>query len=206
MSDPARKQGLLICLSGPSGVGKGTVIREIRRCRPDIAHSISITTRAARPGEVEGVHYYYRSQEQFDQMIAEGEILEHDGYCGNYYGTPRTPLTRMLDEGHDVLMDITVPGSLAIMAAFPEAITLFLMPPSLQELRRRLETRGTECCDVVERRLSKARDEIGKARFFQYMVTNDTLSLAVDRILAIITAEHCRYERNSGIETQVLNN
>lgn len=206
MNDLPSRRGLLICVSGPSGVGKGSVIQEIRRRQPQIAHSVSVTTRPPRPGEVEGVHYYFRSQAEFKAMISNGEILEYDGYCDNYYGTPREPLERLLAAGRDVLMDITVPGSLAVMAALPETISLFLMPPSWSELRHRLENRGTECSAIVERRLGQAREEIALASRFQYLVINDQLPLAADRILAIAAAEHCRYFRHPGIENEILMN
>lgn len=204
MIDFPKQRGLLFCLSGPSGVGKGTVIDEVRRRRPQIVHSISITTRPPRTGEIEGVHYYFRTPSEFEQLLAEGEILEHDCYCGNYYGTPRTPLEKMRDQGHDVLMDITVPGSMAVMQNCSDVVMLFLMPPSLSELRHRLNKRGTEGEAVVEQRLIKGRSEINKADLFNYVVINDELDATVDRILAIIDAEHCRYERLKGIEEFVL--
>jgi len=204
MSEMPRQRGLLFCLSGPSGVGKGTVIDEVRRRRPQVAHSISITTRPPRPGEIEGVHYYFRTPEQFHQLLVEGEILEHDNYCGNYYGTPRSPLEAMRDEGRDVLMDITVPGSLAVMENYSDVVMMFLMPPTLTELRNRLNKRGTENDSVVEQRLLKGRIEINKANLFNYVVINDELTATVDRILAIMDAEHCRYDRLKGLEAFVL--
>ncbi len=204
MTELPMQRGLLFCLSGPSGVGKGTVIAEVRRRRPQIAHSVSITTRPARPDEIEGVHYFFKTSEQFRNLLENGEILEHDNYCGNYYGTPRTPLEGMRDEGKDVLMDITVPGSMAVMKNYSDVVMLFLMPPTLSELRYRLTKRGTECDSVVEQRLIKGRSEINKANLFDYVVINDELDATVDRILAIIDAEHCRYERLKGIESFVL--
>jgi guanylate kinase len=204
MIDFPKQRGLLFCLSGPSGVGKGTVIDEVRRRRPEVVHSISITTRPPRPGEIDGVHYYYRSQAEFQELLDRGEILEYDNYCGNYYGTPRTPLETMRDQGHDVLMDITVPGSLAVMENSKDVVMLFLMPPSLTELKNRLTKRGTESEAIVEQRLVKGRAEINKSNLFKYVVINDELTATVDRILAIIDAEHCRYERLEGIEEYVL--
>ncbi|HBP37937.1 MAG TPA: guanylate kinase [Clostridiales bacterium] len=200
---PPRK-GLLICVSGPSGVGKGTMIRKIREIDPCVAHSISVTTRNPRRDEIEGVSYYFRSKEAFEQMLASGEILEHDSYCGNDYGTPRTPLARMVEQGIDVVMDITVPGSLSVMENYPGVITVFLMPPSYSELRRRLMKRGTEDETVMELRMKKARDEIRQCSLFQYVVVNDDLDTAARRILGIIEAERCRYKNMKGIEDQVL--
>lgn len=199
---PAR--GLVICVSGPSGVGKGTVIREVMAMRPGIAHSVSLTTRTPRPDEQEGVSYFFRTPEEFEQLLEQGEILEHDRYCDNYYGTPRTPLEEMVRQGRDVLMDITVPGSLAVMRNYPECITLFLMPPSFAELRHRLEKRGTEDAEVMQKRLQKARDEIALASRFQYVVVNDDLAGTARAILAIIDAEHCRYHRLAGLEAAIL--
>ena len=140
----AAKSGILLCVSGPSGVGKGTVIRRLRELRPGLVHSISATTRPMRPGEVDGVSYHFVTRERFEQMISSGEVLEYDEYCGNYYGTPLTSLLDSLSEGADVVMDVTVPGSLSVIDRMPEAVSIFLLPPSFSELRRRLENRGTE--------------------------------------------------------------
>jgi len=198
------RRGLIVCVSGPSGVGKGTMIKKIREIDPCIAHSVSVTTRSPRPGEIEGVSYYFRNHEEFAEMLATGEILEHDTYCGNEYGTPRTPLAGMVERGVDVVMDITVPGSLSVMENYPEVITVFLMPPTYSELRRRLMKRGTENEAVMEQRMKKARDEIRQCRLFQYVVVNDDLDAAARRILGIIEAERCRYSYVKGIEEQVL--
>ena len=203
MSD-FKAKGLVFCVSGPSGVGKGTIIAELRKITPSIIHSISVTTRQPRPGEIDGIHYYFRTPEEFEQMMAQGEILEHDNYCGNYYGTPRKPLLEATEQGRDVVMDVTVPGSLAVMENFPDAITLFLLPPSFTELRRRLTKRGTEAQEVVEKRLQKARDEIKKARLFQYVVVNDDIQITARRILSIAEAERCRYERMAGVEKLIM--
>lgn len=198
------RKGLIVCVSGPSGVGKGTMIRKIQEINPAIAHSISVTTRTARAEEVEGVAYYFRSKPDFLQMLHNGEILEHDCYCGNYYGTPKTPLANTVNQGVDVLMDITVQGSLSVMKSYPEVITVFLIPPTFSELRRRLLNRGTEDAQLIEIRLNKARDEIRHAELFQYVVVNDDLEAAARRILGIIEAERSRYSHMKGIEDQIL--
>ena len=197
-------KGLVFCVSGPSGVGKGTIIAELRKITPSIIHSISVTTRQPRPGEMDGIHYYFRQPDEFQQMMAQGEILEHDSYCGNFYGTPRKPLIEATEQGRDVLMDVTVPGSLAVMENFPDAITLFLLPPSFTELRRRLTKRGTENPEVVEKRLQKAREEIEKARLLQYVVVNDDIQITARKILSIAEAERCRYERMAGVEKLIM--
>ncbi len=201
---PVLHRGLVICVSGPSGVGKGTVIKRLLTMQPDMAHSVSVTTRTPRPGEQEGVEYYFRTKSDFQGMLAEGEILESDCYCDNYYGTPRTPLNNLVDQGIDVLLDITVPGSLSVMKNYPEAISIFLLPPSFSELQRRLEKRGTENAEIVGRRLQKAREEISKTNLFQYVVINDDLTDTAKRILAIAQAEHCRYARLKGLEETIL--
>ena len=136
------KKGLLICLSGPSGVGKGTIIEALKLAGTPLTHSISITTRQPRPGEIDNVSYYFRSREHFHELLETGEILEHDEYCGNLYGTPRAPIEALLAEGTDVIMDVTVPGSLETIVNFLTPSYL-LLPPSFSELRRRLTNRGT---------------------------------------------------------------
>ena len=201
---PADAKGLVICVSGPSGVGKGTIIRQVLAMRTDMVHSISVTTRAPRPGEQDGVDYYFRDRGSFLDMLTCGEILENDVYCDNYYGTPRKPLEEAVATGLDVVMDITVPGSLAVMENYPDCITLFLLPPSLTELENRLRKRGTESDEVLQKRLQKTREEVVMAHHFQYIVVNDDLEATARRILAIIDAEHCRYHRMAGIEKIIL--
>jgi guanylate kinase len=204
VSEAAARRGLVICVSGPSGVGKGTVIRRLLERAPHLAHSISVTTRQPRPGETDGVEYYFRSREAFADLQSAGDILESDSYCGNLYGTPRQNLENLVSRGVDVIMDITVPGSLAIMTNYPEAIPVFLMPPSFTELERRLARRGTEDVSTMQVRLAKAREEIGKARLFRYIVVNDDLDDTVNSILAVICAEHLRSDRCPGLEATIL--
>lgn len=199
-------KGLVITLSGPSGVGKGTVIAKVREIAPWIIHSISITTRPPREGEVEGTDYYFRTNEQFEKMIANGEILEYDIYCDYYYGTPEAFLIEVIERGKDVIMDITVPGSLAVIERFPEAVSIFLLPPSITELKRRLFYRGTESKETQLKRLEKAIAEIKKAKLFEYVLVNDDLEKTAARILAITEAERHRYKRLQGIEEAVIAN
>jgi guanylate kinase len=198
------RKGLLVSVSGPSGVGKGSVIDKVRERLPDIAHSVSVTTRSMRENEQEGVSYFFRSKEEFQQMMRNGEILEHDIYLNNYYGTPITPLMKLINEGRDVLFDLTVSGSLALMEHYKDAVTIFLLPPSISELRRRLEKRATESPEVIERRLLEASVEIPKLDLFNYVVINDDLEKAADRIIAIIEAEKHRTFRQIGIEERIL--
>ena len=198
------RKGLLVSVSGPSGVGKGSVIDKVRERLPDIAHSVSVTTRGMRENEQEGKSYFFRSKEEFQQMMKDGEILEHDIYLNNYYGTPITPLLKLINEGRDVLFDLTVSGSLALMEHYKDAVTIFLLPPSLSELRRRLEKRATESPEVIERRLLEASVEIPKLDLFNYVVINDDLEKAADRIIAIIEAEKHKSFRQIGIEERIL--
>lgn len=198
------RKGLLVSVSGPSGVGKGSVIDKVRERLPDIAHSVSVTTRSKRENEQEGISYFFRSKEEFQQMMQNGEILEHDIYLNNYYGTPITPLMKLINEGRDVLFDLTVSGSLALMEHYKDAVTIFLLPPSISELRRRLEKRATESPEVIERRLLEASVEIPKLDLFNYVVINDDLEKAADRIIAIIEAEKHRTFRQIGIEERIL--
>jgi guanylate kinase len=203
-SQPLRK-GLLVSVSGPSGVGKGTVIQRVRDRIPDIAHSVSVTSRERREREIEGVSYFFKTKEEFQRMLANDEILEYDIYLNHYYGTPIAPLIELINAGRDVLFDLTVCGSLALKEKFPEAVTIFLLPPSMSDLRDRLVRRGTECIEVIERRLLEASVEIPKADLFDYAVINDDLERASDRIIAIIEAEKYRYIRQIGIEDRILN-
>ena len=197
-------KGVVITLSGPSGVGKGTVIAKVMELCPDMQHSVSVTTRPPRPGETDGVQYYFTDNGRFEQMIVRGEILEYDNYCGNYYGTPRAPLLECIEKGVDVIMDITVPGSLSVMENFPEAVSVFLLPPSFTELKRRLLNRGTESEEVQRKRLEKASCEIAMTGRFEYVLVNDDLTLTARRILAIAEAEKHRYKRLQGIEEALL--
>ena len=199
-----RQPGLVICVSGPSGVGKGTVIAAARQRNSKLVHSISVTTRSPRAGETEGVSYYFRSKEEFDRLRVAGEILEYDEYCGHHYGTPLAPLRRMVESGQDVILDLTVPGSLATMRCFPDAISIFLLPPSIEELRRRLEERATEDQYTIERRMEQALDEIRRLSLFGYVIINDELDRAVNDILTIVAAERHRTTRMRGIEEQIL--
>ncbi len=198
------RKGLLIAVSGPSGVGKGTVIDRVREVLPNITHSVSVTSRQKRENEIEGVSYYFKTDEEFTEMMRNGEILEHDIYLNHYYGTPIKPLLRMVQEGKDVLFDLTVTGSLALKEYCPDAVTIFLLPPSMSELKNRLSRRGTESEEVIAKRLLKASVEIPKADLFDYLVINDEVELATERIISIIKAERYRYCRQAGLENKIL--
>ncbi|NNU82525.1 guanylate kinase [Geobacillus sp. BMUD] len=190
------ERGLLIVMSGPSGVGKGTV-RKALFSQPDINlhYSVSVTTRKPREGEVEGVDYFFRTREQFEQMIRENKLLEWAEYVGNYYGTPIDYVEKTLAEGKDVFLEIEVQGAMKVRRAFPEALFIFLAPPSLKELEKRIMGRGTESKELIENRLRAAKEELEMMDEYDYVVENDEVELACERIKAIVIAEHCRRER-----------
>ncbi len=190
-----QKEGITLVVSGPSGVGKNSVISALRERYNDIRHSVSVTTRKPRENEIDGVHYYFRTKAEFELMVAKGEILEYDIYCGEFYGTPRSPLERMRDEGVNVLLDLTVKGALALKKNYPNAILVFLVPPSEAALQERLLNRATESEEVIQSRLKEAWAEMNSALEFDYLVVNDNLLQAVRDIESIYWAEKHRTSR-----------
>ncbi|MFC4320237.1 guanylate kinase [Litchfieldia salsa] len=192
------ERGLLIVLSGPSGVGKGTVRKELFS-QPDtkLQYSISMTTRSPRDGELDGIDYFFKSREEFENLIEADKLLEWAEYVGNYYGTPVDYVEETLQKGKDVFLEIEVQGALQVRKAFPEGLFIFLMPPSLSELKNRIVTRGTESEDLINNRMKVAREEIEMMDAYDYVVENDKVELACDRIMSIVTAEHCKRERVS---------
>lgn len=198
------KKGMLIVFSGPSGSGKGTIIKSLLEQRKNAVLSISMTTRDPRVGEQEGVHYFFRTRDEFEQTIANNGFLEYAEYNGNYYGTPMAPISRWLNEGNDVILEIEVQGAEKVMANCDEYVSIFLAVPSMEELERRLRGRGTETDDVIERRLSVAKQELTRASAYQYVVLNDDVEKAVERINTILDAESMRYERMKNIITEVM--
>ena len=196
--------GMLICVSGPSGVGKGTVIDALKKRMPFLAHSTSVTTRPSRDGEIEGTDYFFRTKEEFAIMIENNEILEHDVYGGNFYGTPRKAIEERVTAGEDIIMDVTVQGSLSILLRYETACNIFLLPPSLSELKERLVGRGTETQESLEFRLDKAHTEINMASKSDYVLINKDVEKTAEEIYHIIIAEKLRAARRPGIEKKVI--
>jgi guanylate kinase len=190
-----KDKGLLIVLSGPSGVGKGTVCSALRKRDTDIVYSVSATTRSPRAGEKEGINYFFKSKDEFKKMIEEDQLLEWAEYVGNFYGTPRSYVEEQIEVGNDVILEIEVQGALKVKEKFPHGVFIFLSPPSMEELRHRIITRGTETDDSVKNRMSVAKEEIDMMEYYDYVVVNDQVESACDRIQAVITAEHCKKER-----------
>ena len=193
------ERGLLIVFSGPSGVGKGTVRQEIFST-PDhkFEYSVSMTTRAQRPGEVDGKDYFFRSREEFEELIRNGQMLEYAEYVGNYYGTPLTYVNETLDKGIDVFLEIEVQGALQVKKKVPDAVFIFLTPPDLNELKERLVGRGTDSEEVIAQRIERAREEIALMSEYDYAIVNDEVPLAAERVKRVIEAEHFRVDRVIG--------
>lgn len=190
------ERGLLIVLSGPSGVGKGTVRKALFDMEDhDLTYSVSMTTRPMREGEVDGVDYYFVSKEDFEKRISENGFLEYEQFFGNYYGTPRDKVEQQLDLGHEVVLEIEVQGALKVRDQVKDAVFIFLVPPSKKALKDRLISRGTEDDKTIDTRLEKAEKEFQLAHKYDYIVVNDDVYNAADRILAIIRAEHAKTER-----------
>lgn len=181
------KRGLLVVISGPSGVGKGTVLKELMKRKDlNLAYSVSMTTRKQRPGEVDGKNYYFVSREEFEKAVDNGELLEHAEFVGNYYGTPLKGVEKLRDEGKNVILEIEVQGASQVRKKVPDAITIFIVPPSMKELEKRIRGRGTEPEEIIQERLAKAQKELAMTGQYRYTVCNDDADLAADIIAVII--------------------
>ena len=184
--------GKLIVVSGPSGVGKSTVVKKVMEEYPNLHFSVSATTRPMRPGEVNGKNYYFVSHAEFQKMIDGGHLLEYAQYVGNYYGTPEAPINKRLTEGCDILLDVEVQGALNIKKKRPDAILIFMVAPSFSEIEKRLNGRGDTAPELIKERLARAKWEYSQADQYDYLVVNDSVEKAVNEILSIITAEKCK--------------
>lgn len=187
-------KGKLIVISGPSGAGKSTVVFKAIEGREDVCFSTSVTTRSPRPGEVDGREYFFIDEERFRSMVEKDELLEHASYVAHSYGTPRAFVEQKLNAGMNVVLDIEVQGARQVYEKMPEAVMIFVVPPSLDELRRRLEGRGTESEETIRSRLERARQEYREADFYRYIIVNDDIDTAAKEFAAIMLAEHCRAE------------
>lgn len=191
------KRGLLIVLSGPSGVGKGTVRAAIfSKGEQKFVYSISATTRKPRTGETDGVDYFFKTREEFEQMIQNKQLLEYAEYVGNYYGTPLEYVENTLAKGKDVFLEIDVQGAIQVRELMPDGVFIFLTPPDLNELESRIVNRGTDSDEVIAKRMKTAREELELMKYYDYSVVNDTVDNAVQKIEAIIQTEHLRIVRN----------
>lgn len=197
------RKGLLIIISGPSGTGKGTVLKLVSQSCHNIKFSVSATSRKPREGEVEGVNYFFKDEKEFEKMIVQGEFAEWVRYCDNYYGTPKKHIKEDLDKGFDVILEIEVEGALKIKKEFPDCVTIFMLPPSFEELRLRILGRGTEHENVINKRLEKAKQELDYIDQYDYICVNNTVEDSVREINSIILAEELKYNRNTDIINEI---
>lgn len=187
------KRGKLFVISGPSGAGKSTVVFKAMEGREDYCFSTSVTTRKPRPGEVDGREYFFIDRDRFSEMVLRNELLEHAEYVSNSYGTPRAYVEEQLGAGFDVILDIEIQGARQVHEKMPEAVMIFIAPPTLEELERRLVNRGTDTAEAIRDRLARARQEYAEADFYSYIIVNDDADAAATELASIITAEHCRF-------------
>ena len=202
----SKDKGLLVVLSAPAGCGKDTVLAEVKKVDENVKQSISMTTRFPREGEKDGVDYYFTSQEDFENKIKENGFLEYVKYGVNYYGTPKKAIEELVESGKTVILKIEVEGAGNVRKIYPDAVSIFIMPPSLTELSRRLKNRGTETEEDICRRLKIAEDEMQRAKEYNYIVINDDLSVCVNDVLSIIKAERLKYSNMQEKIEEIINN
>ena len=200
-----KDKGILIVVSAPSGCGKGTILAEVLKDEK-FFYSVSATTRSPRPGETDGVNYHFLKKEQFEELIASGGMLEYAQYCDNYYGTPKEKVMEKLNEGKHVVLEIEVQGAMQIREKCPEAVFIFIAPPSVGELRNRLSGRGTETAEVIEKRVSEAAHEISFADRYDYVIVNDVLEEAIEDFRTVVRAEELKSVNQKNIIDEVLKN
>lgn len=194
-------KGVLLIISGPSGSGKGTIVE---RLVSELGYSVSIsaTTRSPRPNEVDGVHYFFNTVESFEKMIAAGELLEHARFCDNYYGTPKKYVEDQIKAGNNIILEIEVQGALQVKEKYNDAVLIFTMPPTLEELRRRLVNRGTEDMETIDKRIKRAEEELEYLPRYDYLVINDTVEQAVKDVDCIVKAERMKCSRNPELKNK----
>lgn len=198
-------KGRLIVFSAPSGCGKGTMLEQILK-NEDFCVSVSATTRSPREGEIDGVNYYFISKDEFVSRISDGKFLEYAEYCGNFYGTPMDKVNEMLERGKNVILEIEVQGAIKVMNKRPDALSIFIAPPSINELRRRLHKRGTETEEVIEQRVAQASNEVALAARYDYIIVNDALEDAVDDFFHVVRAEQLRADKRPEIIADIIRN
>ena len=198
------QRGLLLVVSGPAGVGKGTINAALLERHEDMRMSVSATTRAPRPGEIDGVHYFFKTEEEFERMIADGDFLEYMRVFNmNYYGTPKSFVLDEMNAGRSVILEIDVEGGMNVKQSFPDAVLIFIAPPSMSQLKERLIGRHTETPEQIERRFQTAFLEVERAKAYDYVVVNNVLDVAVSRVEQILQAERCRCLRNQAFLNQL---
>jgi len=191
--------GLLIVISAPSGTGKGTVLKQLKENYNNVRFSVSATTRKPREGEIEGKSYFFKTEEEFKRLINDNQLIEWVEYCNNLYGTPRDYVESSLKEGYDIILEVDVEGAANIKKQYPECVSIFILPPSFDELEARIIGRGTESRDVIEKRLETAKKEVTYLYDYDYVVINDDIKLAAEKIMKIIEAEKLTVKRNKDI-------
>ncbi len=191
--------GLLVVVSGPAGVGKGTIVRKMLEKDPRFVLSVSATSRGPRPNESEGKSYFYKTRAQFEEMIKNNELIEWVEYCGNYYGTPRDFVCNEIEKGNVVILEIEVEGALNVKRLFPDCVLCFIIPPDFRELEKRLRGRGTDTEDAITKRLARAKEEFEYLEEYDYLILNDCIDNAAERFFSIIQAEQMRTKRNQSL-------
>lgn len=198
MSQTLTDEGLLLVVSGPSGAGKGTICDAVRKIYPDLEYSISMTTRAPRNGEVEGVSYFFRTNEEFLKLVEENAFLEYAKVYDHYYGTPKKNVMEKIQSGRSVLLEIDIQGAMQVKRRYPKGVFVYIVPPSLEILSQRIHARGTDTEEVIQNRLAQITSELSMVHQYDYVVVNDVLEEAVHKTCAIIEAEKCKLSRNEG--------